>query len=187
MWECPSCRQRVEDRLETCWKCGTGRDGTPAPVDWADEQGVDGEVPFAAPAVSESQGVLPYEPVRRPTVPPVVKAVAYVFLAEGIVAAIHVAWAVYRNRLSINPGLLAVPICFGLLRLSPAWHAMTLVLLPIAIFVCTGEAILSYGLAWYPFRSILIAFAVVSIWQYRVLSRPAVRAVFERDNQGELK
>jgi hypothetical protein len=27
-WNCPSCRESIDDTFDTCWNCGTGRDGS---------------------------------------------------------------------------------------------------------------------------------------------------------------
>ena len=29
MWKCSSCAEECEDNFDLCWKCGTGRDGSP--------------------------------------------------------------------------------------------------------------------------------------------------------------
>ena len=29
MWQCSNCGKNVEDNLEVCWNCGTGKDGSP--------------------------------------------------------------------------------------------------------------------------------------------------------------
>jgi hypothetical protein len=29
MWQCGNCNAEVEDDLDLCWKCGTGKDGSP--------------------------------------------------------------------------------------------------------------------------------------------------------------
>lgn len=29
MWKCQQCDERIEDPFETCWSCGTGKDGSP--------------------------------------------------------------------------------------------------------------------------------------------------------------
>jgi ribosomal protein S27AE len=29
MWTCPQCGESHEESFDTCWKCGTGRDGAP--------------------------------------------------------------------------------------------------------------------------------------------------------------
>lgn len=31
MWQCPRCRETVDDHFDACWNCGTGPDGTPTP------------------------------------------------------------------------------------------------------------------------------------------------------------
>jgi len=31
MWTCVKCGERHEEAFDTCWKCGTGRDGAPQP------------------------------------------------------------------------------------------------------------------------------------------------------------
>ncbi len=31
MWECPKCRESIEDGFDICWSCGTSRDGTGDP------------------------------------------------------------------------------------------------------------------------------------------------------------
>jgi hypothetical protein len=31
MWQCVKCHQHVEDQFDTCWQCGTSRDGTEDP------------------------------------------------------------------------------------------------------------------------------------------------------------
>ena len=29
MWKCPKCKEKCEDNFDSCWSCGTGRDGSP--------------------------------------------------------------------------------------------------------------------------------------------------------------
>lgn len=36
-WSCGECRADVDDELDLCWQCGTGRDGSPPPGDWRSE------------------------------------------------------------------------------------------------------------------------------------------------------
>ena len=31
MWNCKNCHETIEDNLDVCWNCGTGKDGTPDP------------------------------------------------------------------------------------------------------------------------------------------------------------
>ncbi len=28
MWKCPKCKEQCEDNFDSCWSCGTGRDGS---------------------------------------------------------------------------------------------------------------------------------------------------------------
>jgi len=30
MWQCPKCRETIDDNFDACWNCGTNREGTPA-------------------------------------------------------------------------------------------------------------------------------------------------------------
>ena len=32
MWKCPKCKEECEDTFDSCWNCGTGRDGSPPAV-----------------------------------------------------------------------------------------------------------------------------------------------------------
>ena len=38
MWKCSKCKETIEDSFDSCWNCGTGKDGTPAPSDFGAEQ-----------------------------------------------------------------------------------------------------------------------------------------------------
>jgi hypothetical protein len=29
MWKCKKCGKQIEDNFDACWKCGTGKDGSP--------------------------------------------------------------------------------------------------------------------------------------------------------------
>ncbi len=34
MWTCTNCKEEIEDSFDSCWKCGTGKDGSPADPDF---------------------------------------------------------------------------------------------------------------------------------------------------------
>ena len=36
MWNCTFCSEANEDSFDSCWNCGTGKDGTPPPEDFAE-------------------------------------------------------------------------------------------------------------------------------------------------------
>ena len=38
MWVCSNCNEQLEDQFDSCWKCGTARDGTPPPDDFLKEK-----------------------------------------------------------------------------------------------------------------------------------------------------
>ena len=38
MWNCSECNTEVDDKFDNCPKCGTGRDGSEAPVDFVRKQ-----------------------------------------------------------------------------------------------------------------------------------------------------
>ena len=42
MWKCPSCGEQLEEQFDTCWKCGTNRDGGRSD-NFAPESSVEGE------------------------------------------------------------------------------------------------------------------------------------------------
>jgi len=52
MWKCRKCKEECEDSFDSCWSCGTGRDGTP-PVEPFPEPGT---IPAeASPATSSAR------------------------------------------------------------------------------------------------------------------------------------
>ncbi len=40
MWKCPKCKEDCEDNFDSCWSCGTGRDGSPPAKPSPEEVGV---------------------------------------------------------------------------------------------------------------------------------------------------
>ena len=54
MWKCQRCEEKIEDNLDVCWNCGTGKDGTPPanPGDygWNLQEGSTDEVISSRPA-----------------------------------------------------------------------------------------------------------------------------------------
>ena len=37
MWTCTNCKEEIEDSFDNCWKCGTGKDGSPANPDFLNQ------------------------------------------------------------------------------------------------------------------------------------------------------
>ena len=38
MWQCPKCKEKLEDSFDVCWNCGTSRDGTEDPAFHKEEE-----------------------------------------------------------------------------------------------------------------------------------------------------
>jgi hypothetical protein len=55
MWKCPKCKEECEDNFDSCWSCGTGRDGAP-PVE-----------PFSEPGSIASEASSLSSSAARPT------------------------------------------------------------------------------------------------------------------------
>jgi hypothetical protein len=131
---------------------------------------------------------------KRPELPASLRAVAYFTLLCGIGTLLTMIVDLTHKRLSVNLGVLEIPAGFGILRLSRGWRTFTLLGLwfgmvgfAIAILVLLfgghtsdlklfGQPVNQWG------RPMLVAISVmalgVMIWQYRVLTSPAVRRLF---------
>lgn len=56
MWQCPTCKESVEDTFEICWNCGTARDGTIDPSFMRESESA-AHVPEADPRETNSASV----------------------------------------------------------------------------------------------------------------------------------
>lgn len=99
-----------------------------------------------------------------------------------------------QNHLQIAFGILGIPICFGLLRLSRAWRTCAIVFLCCSLFLAPlvgalalcGAGSVTFGVfgfalaqvhrGWFVAAAALLF--LLSLWQYRVLVRPGVRRLF---------
>ena len=101
--------------------------------------------------------------------------------------------SLFNSRISINLGVLGIFIGRGIFRLSQGWRTLGLVFLWIGMIVlgiCMTiilfgggsfrlyGARLSGGDALVIGLPMMVAFLSVTIWQYRVLTRPEVRRLF---------
>ncbi len=126
--------------------------------------------------------------------PAALKVVAVLFIVGGVLAVVEVIVAFAHGRISINFGVLGLFIGPGLLALSQGWRTCAVVLLWIAMIViplvalfmliAPGPAdlrVLGQSVRRVP-KPVALAFAAFGFWlawwQYRVLTRPAVRALF---------
>jgi hypothetical protein len=114
---------------------------------------------------------------------------------SGLSAVIEIIISYAHDHLSINPGILGLFIGPGLLRLRRGWRTLALVFLwlamisapllaglllavpgPPAQFKLFGQTVGNFPV---PLAVGFVAGAfLLSFWQYRVLTRPDVRALF---------
>lgn len=139
--------------------------------------------------------VLSYEPPRK-GLPISLKAVAWIFIAFGILSAIDAVVSLAYGRLSINLGVLGIFAGRGLLRLSRGWRLFAMVVLWLEMLGCA--AILLFALAAGGSAPVRVngrvvgnvpvwvmavptaAILAVAVWQYYVLSRTDVAALFRK-------
>lgn len=127
-------------------------------------------------------------------VPTPLKVVASLFILVGVCSLIEILVSLMYGRIFLNLGVLGLFIGFGLLRLSRGWRTCGLVFLWIGMIGVPVVAILFISVGGPTIRffgqkvghaspSLGIAAAVVgfliTLWQYRVLTRPEVRELFE--------
>ena len=128
------------------------------------------------------------------SIPTSLKVVAVLFVLSGLSSLIEVMISLAHGHLSINFGVLGLLIGPGLLRLSRGWRTWALVLTWLAIILAPIAAIAFLAVQG-PIEFLLFGQQVgdaptalgvglaalvflVALWQYRVLTRPDVRALF---------
>ena len=129
-----------------------------------------------------------------PRIPTALKVVAALFILSGFWAILEILGALLQGHIYINLGVIGVFVGLGLLALRPGWRTCALVLLWIAMIAApflgllmlfrrdpidvvvfgrkVGDAPGPFGL----FISTVIF--LLAFWQYRVLTRPDIRALF---------
>jgi hypothetical protein len=128
-------------------------------------------------------------------IPKALNIVALLFLLEGLGAIFGIAAAIHAGGFKIDLNILGVPVCFGLRRFSRGWRTCALVLIwlgligypilfvvgltasrpiELTIFFVTFHQV---GPFWLPVVFILMF--LLTIWQYRVLKRRDVLALFD--------
>jgi hypothetical protein len=126
-------------------------------------------------------------------IPGDLRAVAWVFVAFGILAAIEIIVALTQNRVSINFGVLGIFVGRGLLRVRPGWRTCGLVFIWIALIGAPLFALGSFctrgvvrfnshviGGAEGKIIALLLCGGIflLHVWEYSVLTRPDVRRLF---------
>lgn len=119
---------------------------------------------------------------------------AIVQLLAGISAAIGIVIGLTKNHVNLDLNVLGIPMYYGLLRWSSGWRTCALVfcwagmlLTPVAFLMglnaeapaflkVFGVQVASLPAIW--LSALSIAFFLLNLWQYRVLTRPDIRAAF---------
>jgi hypothetical protein len=130
----------------------------------------------------------------RTRIPIQLKLVAWIFILSGISAAIEIFIDASNGRTNFNFGILGVFTGVGLLRLRRGWRTLALISLVIALasipivsllalstpgnfsFNLFGQKVVAVSPPL--FFIILVVVFVFTFWQFRVLVRPDIRAMF---------
>ena len=129
-----------------------------------------------------------------PQIPTALKIVAGLFILSGVWAILTILGAMLQGRIYINLGVIGLFVGLGLLGLRPGWRTCALVLLWIAMVAAPFVGLLmlfrrdpidvvvfgrKVGQAPGPFGLFIpTVIFLLAFWQYRVLTRPDIRALF---------
>jgi hypothetical protein len=124
--------------------------------------------------------------------------VSYLFLFVGVISLILMICHAANGYLHFNFGVLGIGIFAGLRRYSRVWRVCALmftwygiITLSIALFVCLcdqstsatamyfGHRLSSVPANWLSIPLVMVL--LVTLWQYRVLTHPAIRRLFEEE------
>jgi hypothetical protein len=126
--------------------------------------------------------------------------VSYLFLFVGVLALILMVIHAAQGFFSFNFGILGIGIFAGLRRYSRIWRACALmatwygiITLSIALVCCLCDQSASATALYFGHRlsavppnllSVpLVLILMVTLWQYRVLTHPAIRRLFEEETR----
>ena len=130
---------------------------------------------------------------ERP-LPTALNIVAVLFLLVGLISAGTMIYEVFQRSFHLNFGVLGLPIFFGLRQLNRGWRSCALVCLGVSMLLTAIVVVLGFTAttpAEFGFRDRPMAeidarwlsaiggvLFLLTVWQYRVLVRPDVRALF---------
>jgi len=133
-------------------------------------------------------------------IPISLKIVAWLFIIQGVFAAIEIVVSLMNNHINLNFGVLGIFIGIGLLNLRNGWRICGLVFIWVALIIAPiifllmmthsgpldfnvfGQKVghVHQGVVILPF----LALYALILWQRWVLSRPDIRALFQRNSEG---
>lgn len=130
----------------------------------------------------------------RPKLPQALQVVAWLTLGEGALTVIGAINSVFQDHVHMNLNVLCIPAGIGLFKLRRGWRTFTLVMIWLMISVSLLIAVIAlfspepleirlmgFKKAPIPDGMVIpgaILHFVLSLWQYRVLTRWDVKALF---------
>ena len=122
----------------------------------------------------------------------VLSVVSYLFLFVGLIALIEMIGRAARGAFHFNFGILGIGIFAGLRRYSRVWRTCALlftwygiITLSIALVICLtapmsfGQRVSTVPANWLSIPLVMVL--LVTLWQYRVLTHPAIRRLFNEE------
>lgn len=116
--------------------------------------------------------------------------VSYIFLFVGLIALIEMIDHAARGTFRFNFGIVGIGIFAGLRRYSRIWRTCALIFtwygiiaLCYALFICLyspgGQQLSAASSTWLAIPLLMVL--MVTLWQYRVLTHPAIRRLFNEE------
>src|SRR5262245_12705468 len=131
--------------------------------------------------------------MERP-LPRALRVVAVIQLLGGLYSVADMLLQLMWNHVLFNIGVLGIPIYYGLRRLSSGWRSCALFFLWVGLVLAAGMflfGLIGRGPAYFGICGVRLAsipqvvLSIVALplfffflWQYRVLTRPDIRALF---------
>jgi hypothetical protein len=138
--------------------------------------------------------------MRHKTARSTLLVVSYLFLFMGLIALVEMIYHTAKGRFHFNFGILGIGIFAGLRRYSQIWRMCALLFtiygiatISFALFVClngdpfpANPILASQKLTTVPANWLVIPLGMVlmvTLWQFRVLTHPAIRRLFVEEPQ----
>ena len=129
-------------------------------------------------------------------IPTALRVVALMHLVFGLLSVVGIMVQLTRGHINLDFGVLGIPIYFGLMRFSNGWRTCVLVFTWFGLVMAPIVFILGivlripanvqmFGIPYANVSPIWLSVAAVPgfflyLWQYRVLTRDDIRALFDR-------
>lgn len=134
--------------------------------------------------------------------PTSLRVVAGLFVFSGVCAVIEVIVSLLHSHINLNFTVLCLWIGPGLLRHNRTWRTWALVFLwigliaiPVFCIIALERGALDFKLLGVPIGqvptalglAVAVVFFLVTLWEYKVLTRPDIRQLFERNSEPSLR